>query len=155
MKLSEKKKTLEILEKLRILNYKSAFIYDIAYQKEKRLIIKNVYLKLLKQKKAFLNEIEEKIEQIKKEISPIPDPKLLSFYHRRKIEISQLYLKYKMKFNFNFVHKREIKSFRKYYNSLSQTNHGGVRALIMDHKYRIRTLLNEMNSTGMIKYPAT
>lgn len=153
MKLQEKKKTLELLEKLRVLNYKSAFIYEIAQEKENRLILKNTYQKLHQQKKNFLEEIENKIEQLKKEISPIPNPELLSFYRRKKFILSQLYLKYKMKCNFNFIIKRELKSFQKYQRYLSKTNHGCVRELILDHKHRIKTVLNEMNSTGISKYP--
>lgn len=153
MKLYEKKKTLELLEKLRILNYKSAFIYDIAQQKENRLILKNTYQKLYRQKKKFLEEIEDKIEQLKKEISPIPNPELLNFYHRKKFILSQLYLKYKLKCNFNFILKRELKSFRKYQRYLSKTNHGCVRELILNHKHRIKSILNEMNSTGISRYP--
>ncbi len=153
MKLYEKKKTLELLEKMRILNYKSAFIYNIALQKENRLIHKKFYQKLHRQKMAFLKEIEEKIEQLKKEISPIPNPELLSFYRRKKFKISQLYLKYRLKCTFNYVHKRELKSYRKYHKYLSRTNHGCVRELILNHKHRIRNMLNEMNSTGILKYP--
>ncbi|AVR45467.1 hypothetical protein C7S20_09400 [Christiangramia fulva] len=152
MRLSEKKKTLELLEKLRVLNYKSAFIYEITYQKEKRLMLRKLYQQLHQQKKEFLLEIEEKIEQLKKEISPIPDPEKLAFYKRKKLIISQLYLKYKMKCNLTYAHKRELKSYKKYCKYLSQTNHGGVRAIILDHKHRIRSLLNEMNSTGIINY---
>ncbi len=85
MYLGEKRKTVEILEKLRLLNYKSAFIYKIALSKEKRLILKNFYYKLYRQKLDFVKEIEEKIELLKREISPIQDPKLLSFYQRKNI----------------------------------------------------------------------
>ncbi|MDX1545247.1 MAG: hypothetical protein R3214_15040 [Christiangramia sp.] len=141
------------MEKLRVLNYKSAFIYQIAFTKEDRLILKNFYRKLHQQKQVFLKDIEEKIEQIKKEISPIKDPKLLAFYKRQRCELSQLYLKYKMRLNYARVYKRELRSFKKYHKYLSKINHARVREVLLAHKHRIKTNLGEMNNTGVMKFP--
>ncbi|APG60302.1 hypothetical protein [Christiangramia salexigens] len=154
MKLSEKRKTIKLLEKLRVRNYKSAFIYKIRYQKEKRVIIKNFYHRLFIQKNEFHEELDEMIEQIKKEISPIPDRKLLAFYKRRKCDVSHLYLKYKMNQSYQDVYKRELKSFKKYGDYLSRINHGCARAILLDHKHKIKRKVAEMNKTGLIKYPA-
>lgn len=153
MRLLEKKRTIELLEKLRIYTKKSAYIYEIALEKEKRLILKNFYLRLYRQKLKFLEEIEAKIEQLKKEISPIKDPRLLSFYKRKKCELSHNYLKYKLKLRYADVQKREFKSFKKYGKYLSKTSHAGVRELFLDHKHGIKENLSEMSNTGVMKFP--
>lgn len=153
MRLREKKRTIDYLEKLRIMNYKSAFIYKIAFGKENRLILKNFYYKLSQQKLEFLKDIEEKIEQIKKEISPIKDPKLLAFYKRQQCEFSQLYLKYKMRYSYAKVYKRELKSFKKYRKYLSKINHACVREVLLAHKHKVKMNISEMNNTGVMKFP--
>ncbi|MCM8568959.1 hypothetical protein NE848_06190 [Gramella jeungdoensis] len=153
MRLHEKKRTIEYLEKLRVMNYKSAFIYKIAFDKEDRLILKNFYRKLHQQKQKFLKDIDEKIEQVKIEISPIKDPKLLAFYKRQRCELSQLYLKYKMKHTYARAYKREVKSFKKYHKYLSRINHARVREVLLAHKHKVKTNLSEMNNTGVMKFP--
>lgn len=152
MKLYEKKKTVELLDKLRVMNYKSAFIYKILYQKENRLIIKDFYRKLYDQKIKFITNIEKLIDQLKKEISPLKDPEILSFYKRRKCELSQLYLKYKMSLKYEDVYKRELKSYKKYYRYLSKTNHGCSREIILEHKHKIKCNISEMNNMDLVKY---
>lgn len=153
MKLSEKRRTVQLLEKLRFLNLKYAFVYKIAYQRENRLMIKDFYKKLHLQKLEFLQNIEEMIEQLKKEISPIPDPELLSFYHKKKLKASQLYLKYKSKQSYADTFKREMKGLEKYKKYLSKINHGCVREVLLSHKHQIKMTLREMTSTGLMKYP--
>lgn len=153
MRLWEKKRIIEHLEKLRVMNYKSAFIYKIAYRKEKRLLLRSFYNKLYLQKMEFQKEIDEKIEQVKMEISPFKDPKLLSFYKRRRSDLSQLYLKYKMKHAFSRIYKREMKSFKKYHKYLSRINHACVREILLSHKHKLKTNLSEMNNTGVMKFP--
>ena len=153
MRTIEKKKTIKLLEKLRVFNKKSAYIYKINMEKEKRLILRNFYLKLYKQKLAFLEEIEKAIEQLKKEISPIMDPKLLSFYKRKKCELAKNYLKYKTQLRYADIQQRELKSFKRYQKYLSKTSHASVRALFLDHKYKIKEKLNEMNLSGVMKFP--
>lgn len=153
MRLWEKRKTLDLLEKLRIMNYKSAFIYKIAFSKENRLMLKNFYRRLHEQKLGFLEDIEEKIEQLKKEISPIEDPKLLSFYKRKKCELSQLYLKYKMRSSYKKMYDRELKSFKKYHKYLSKTNHASVREVLLAHKHIVKNNISEMKNTGVMKFP--
>lgn len=153
MRLWKKKETIELLEKLRVMNYKSAFIYKIAFSNEKRLILRNFYRKLYAQKLVFLKDIEKKIDQVKKEISPIEDPKLLAFYKRRRCEFSQLYLKYKMNYTYAKVYKREFKSFKKYQKYLSKINHASVRAVLLEHKHKVKTNIGEMNNTGIMKFP--
>ncbi len=155
MKLSEKQKTIKLLDKLRLLNHKSAFIYRIAYGRENILLRKNIYSRLYDQKLEFQYDLEEMIERIKKEISPIPDPELLSFYHRKRLKVSELYLKYKMKHNFAENYKREMKSLETYLKYLSKINHGCVREVLLKHKYGIKTMLREMNNTGIMKFPTT
>ncbi|TBW30298.1 hypothetical protein [Gramella sp. KN1008] len=135
------------------MNYKSAFIYKIALRNEKRLILQNFYNKIYQQKVEFQKDIDEKIEQVKKEISPLKDPKLLSFYRRRRCELSQLYLKYKMKHTYSRVYKRELKSFKKYNTYLSKINHASVREVLLAHKHTVKTNLIEMNNTGVMKFP--
>lgn len=147
-----KKKTIELLEKLRILNIKSAFIYKIALGKENRLILKNFYYKLYRQKLDFVKDIEEKIEQLKKEISPINDPKLLSFYKRRKCELSHLYLKYKMK-RYADIHNRELKSLKKYQKYLSKVSHAKVREIFLAHRHKVKNNLRDMDRMGVMKFP--
>lgn len=153
MRLAEKKKTIALLEKLRIYNKKSAYIYRIAMGREKRLILKNFYFKLYRQKLNFLEDIEEKIEQIKREISPIQDAKILSFYKRKKCELSNSYLKYKLQLRYADVQKRELKAFKKYQKYLSKTSHSLVRELFLDHRHNVKNNLNEMNVTGFMKFP--
>ncbi len=153
MKLSEKRRTVKLLEKLRFMNLKYAFVYQIAYEKENRLMIKDFYKKLHHQKLEFLQNIEEKIERLKKEISPIPDPELLSFYKKKKLKASHLYLKYKAKYSYADTFKREMKGLEKYKNYLSKINHGCVREVLLSHKHKIKTTLREMSSTGLMKYP--
>ena len=153
MKLSEKRRTIELLEKLRLMNYKSAFIYRIAFMKENRLLLKNFYRKLYKQKLNFLKKIEDIIDQIKKEISPISDPKLLAFYKRKRCELNHYYLKYKLKQTFAKSYKREMKSLKKYKKYLSQINHACVREVLMSHTHRIKNNLGEMNNTGVMNFP--
>ncbi|SDR75090.1 hypothetical protein SAMN04488552_0858 [Christiangramia echinicola] len=153
MQFGQKKKTIELLEKLRIRNYKSAFMYKIAYTNENRLILKNFYRQLYAQKITFIEEIEERIELLKKEISPIPDPKMLSFYNRKKCELSQLYLKYKMKNRFSDFHRRELKCLKQYTKYLSVINHASVRELLLAHKHKIKSNIVEMNNTGVMKFP--
>lgn len=153
MRLGEKQKTINYLEKLRIMNYKSAFIYKIALDKENRLILKNQYRRLYEQKIEFLEEIEDKIEQLKKEISPIYDPKLLAFYKRKKCELSHFYLKYKMKYNYSKMYKRELKGFKKYDKYLSRINHSCVREVLLSHKHKINNTLYEMKKTGVMQFP--
>lgn len=152
MYLGEKRKTVEILEKLRLLNYKSAFIYKIALSKEKRFILKNFYYKLYRQKLDFVKEIEEKIELLKREISPIQDPKLLSFYQRKKYQLSHFYLKYKMQ-RYADIHKRELKSFEKYNKYLSKVSHARVREVFLAHRHKVKTNISDMNKTGVMKFP--
>lgn len=153
MKFSEKRKTIELLEELRLLNYKSAFILNTISEKEKRLLLRNFYKKLHKQKLNFIEEIEDKIEQIKKEISPTADPKLLSFYRKKKYEFSQMYLKYKMKYKYADAYKREAKALKTYLTDLSKINHAGVREILLAHKHKIKTNISEMNATGIRKFP--
>ncbi len=152
MHYAEKKKTIELLEKLRVLNYKSAYIYKIISSRETRLILKNFYNKLHRQKVDFLDEIEDKIEQLKREISPIKDPKLLSFYRRKKCTISEHYLKYKLNQKHADIKSREEKSFRKYDKYLSKTSHCNVREVFLKHKHLIKENLNTINSMGIMKY---
>lgn len=153
MRIWEKKRTIDFLEKLRVRNYKSAYIYRIAYNKENRLILKNFYQRLYLQKLEFKNEIEEKIEQLKKEISPIKDPKLLSFYRKRKCDFDHLYMKYKLQHRYADIHRRELKSLKKYKKCLSRTSHAGVRELLLAHKHKLKSNLLEMQSTGVMKFP--
>lgn len=153
MRLWEKKKTLNLLEKLRIMNYKSAFIYKIAFEKENRLILKNFYHRLHKQKLEFLEDIEGKIEQLKKEISPIKDQRLLSFYKRKKCELSHLYLKYKMRSTYAKVYKRELKAYKKYHKFLSKTNHACVREVLLAHKHLVKNNISEMKTSSVMKFP--
>ncbi|SDS11730.1 hypothetical protein [Gramella sp. MAR_2010_147] len=153
MNISEKKKTVELLEKLRILNYKSAYIYKIIAGNEKRLILKFFYEKIYHQKLEFLKDIEDKIEQLKKEISPIKDPKLLSFYKRKKCELTQFYLKYKLSHKYADIHNREWKSYKKYRKYLSKINHACVRELLLAHKHKIKHNIINMNNTGVMKFP--
>ena len=153
MRLAEKKKTIELLEKLRVYNKKSAYIYDIAIGREQRLILRGFYQRLYRQKLKFLREIEEMIDQLKMEISPIKDPRLLSFYKRKKCEFSKNYLKYKLKLRYADIQKRESKAYKKYEKYLSKTSHACVRELFLDHKYYIMENLQEMNKTGVMKFP--
>ena len=153
MHVGEKKKTLKLLEKLRVHNHKSAYIYRIFAENEKRLLLKNFYRKLYEQKLDFLIEIEESIECLKKEISPLNDPSVLSFYKRKKCELSKFYMKYKLTNRFADIHKREWKAFRKYNKYLSKTSHALVRELILAHKHGIKKYLNDMNSSGVMKFP--
>ncbi|MCH4821835.1 hypothetical protein ML462_01505 [Gramella lutea] len=152
MHYAEKKKTIELLEKLRILNNKSAYIYNIISGRESRLILKNFYHKLYRQKIEFLEEIEGKIEQIKREISPIRDKKLLSFYKRKKCALSEHYLRYKLKQNHADIKKREEKSYKKYDKYLSKTSHCDVREVFLKHKHIIKENLKQINSMGIMKY---
>lgn len=153
MRLGEKKRTVELLEKLRIYNKKSSYIYKIAMRRENRLILKNFYYRLYKQKLDFLEDIEKKIEQLKKEISPIKDARLLSFYRRKKCELSKNYLKYKFKLRYADLESRERKAFKKYSKYLSKTSHAQVRELFMDHKHYIKENLKEINIAGVNKFP--
>lgn len=152
MKFAEKKKTIELLEKLRLRNYKSAFIYRIAYMNEKRLAIRSLYFNLHKQKLEFLKEIENTIEQLKKEISPIQDPKLLAFYKRKRCELNHYYLKYKMTESFERIFKRELNSYKKYQKYLSKINHACVRELLLSHKHELMKNLQKMDHTGLGKF---
>lgn len=152
MHYAEKKKTIELLEKLRVLNYKSAYIYKIISGRESRLILKNFYHKLYRQKLDFLEELEDKVEQLKREISPIKDKKLLSFYKRKKCALSEHYLKYKLKQKHADIRSREEKSFSKYDKYLSKTSHSHVREVFLKHKHLIKENLNQINSMGIIKY---
>lgn len=153
MKLREKKDMIELLENLRILNYKSAFIYKVIGEKEKRLMLKNFYLHLYQQKVQFRQEIDDKIELLKREISPIQDPKLLAFYKRKKCEISRFYLKYKLTLTYADIHEREEKAYKKYCKYLSQINHGGIRAILLSHRHKIKQNLSDMNNSGIMKFP--
>lgn len=153
MHIGEKKKTIELLDDLRILNYKSAYIYRIVSGSENRLMLKNFYNKLYNQKLTFLKDIEERIDQLKKEISPIQDPKLLSFYKRKKCELSQFYLKYKLRHKYADIHKREWKGYKKYSKYLSKINHACVREILLAHRHKIKHNLSEMNNTGVMKFP--
>lgn len=153
MRLWEKKRTIDFLEKLRVMNYKSAYIYSIAYNKESRLILKNFYQRLYLEKLEFKKEIEERIEQVKKEISPIKDPKLLAFYKKRRCDFDHLYLKYKLRQRFADIHRRELKSLKRYKKYLSKTSHAAVRELLLAHKHQIKTNLLEMQNTGVMKFP--
>ncbi|MFV8226182.1 hypothetical protein [Christiangramia aquimixticola] len=155
MNLIDKKRTIKELEKIRVRNKKSAFLFEIAMRNEKRLVLRNLYRSLYEQKIKFLKEIEEKIEQVKREISPLQDPKLLSFYKRKRCKLSSLYLKYKMKRRFTDLYKRELKSYYKYQKCLSKTNHARVREILLAHKHKISTNLSEMNKTGLMKFPVT
>ncbi|MUP44392.1 hypothetical protein E0K83_01360 [Gramella sp. BOM4] len=150
--MAEKKKTIELLEKLRLRNYKSAFIYRIAYMNEKRLALRSLYFNLHKQKLDFLKDIENTIEQLKREISPIKDPKLLAFYKRKRCELNNYYLKYKMRESFKRVYEREVKSYKKYKKYLSRVNHACVRELLLSHKHDLKKNLQEMNHTGIGKF---
>ena len=153
MRTAEKKNTIELLEKLRVFNKKSAYIYKINLENEKRLILRNFYLRLYKQKLAFLDEIEETIEQLKREISPVLDPKLLSFYKRKKCQLAKNYLKYKTRLRYADIQERELKSFRKYQKYLSKISHAHAREIFLDHKYKIKENLREMNVSGVMKFP--
>ena len=121
--------------------------------RERRLILRKFYQRLYHQKLKFLKEIEEKIEQLKKEISPIQDPKLLSFYRRKKCELSKHYLKYKLRHRYADIQKREKKAFNKYQKYLSKTSHACVRETFLEHKHRIKENLQEMNTMGVLKFP--
>lgn len=153
MRTAEKKNTIELLEKLRVFNKKSAYIYKINLENEKRLILRNFYLRLYRQKLAFLDEIEETIEQLKREISPVLDPKLLSFYKRKKCQLAKNYLKYKTRLRYADIQERELKSFRKYQKYLSKISHAHAREIFLDHKYKIKENLREMNVSGVMKFP--
>lgn len=153
MRIAEKKKTIELLENLRVLNYKSAYIYSIVSESENRLMLRNFYAQIFQQKQEFLNDIEEKIEQLKKEISPTNDFEMLSFYKRTKCEFSQYYLKYKLGHTYTKIYKREWKSYKKYRKFLTKINHGCVREILLAHKHKIKNNLSIMNNTGITKYP--
>jgi len=153
MRTAEKKNTIGLLEKLRVFNKKSAYIYKINLENEKRLILRNFYLRLYRQKLAFLDEIEETIEQLKREISPVLDPKLLSFYKRKKCQLAKNYLKYKTRLRYADIQERELKSFRKYQKYLSKISHAHAREIFLDHKYKIKENLREMNVSGVMKFP--
>lgn len=153
MRTVEKKRTIELLEKLRVFNKKSAYIYKVSLEREKRLALASLYNRLYEQKITFLEEIERAIEQLKREISPIKDPKLLSFYKRKKCILSKNYLKYKMSLRFADMQERELKGFNKYQKYLSKTSHACVRELFLDHKHKIKENLNEMNVSSMMKFP--
>ena len=153
MRIWEKKRSIDFLEKLRVMNFKSAYLYKIAYNKESRLVLKSFYQRLYLQKLEFKGEIEEMIEQLKKEISPIKDPKLLSFYKKRKCDFDHLYLKYKLRQRYADIHKRELKSLKKYRKCLSKTSHAGVREVLLEHKHQLKSNLLEMQNTGVMKFP--
>ena len=153
MHTGEKKKTIELLEKLRILNYKSAYIYRIVVRNENRLMLKSFYNNLYQQKLEFLKDIEDKIEQLKREISPIKDPRLLSFYKKKKCRLSQSYLKYKLTHRYANIHKREFKTYKIYRKSLSKINHACVREILLEHKHKIKQNITDMNNSGMMKFP--
>ncbi|MEO2126888.1 MAG: hypothetical protein ABGW91_01895 [Christiangramia sp.] len=153
MRLAEKRKTINYLEKLRRTNFKSAYIYKVAHDHEKRLMLKNFYLRLFEQKKMFIEQMEHLIDQLKKEISPLPDSELLNFYQRKKCQVSHLYLHYKMRLNYTDVYKRETKALNKYLKYLSKINHGCVREILMEHKHKVKLNLTEMNGTGIMKFP--
>jgi len=154
MRIGEKINIIELLEELRVLNYKSAYMYQIIGQNEKRLMLKNFYNHLHQQKIDFQKDIEEKIEQLKKEISPIEDSRILSFYKRKKCELNQYYLKYKLKYTYANVQKHELEGYRLYKDSLSKINHASVREILLNHKYEIKTNLGNMSNTGLTKFPA-
>ncbi|WP_300437739.1 hypothetical protein [Christiangramia sp.] len=153
MRIKEKQETIELLEELRILNYKSAYMYKIMCEAENRLMLKNFYMLLHQQKIEFRQDIEEKIEQLKTEISPTRDPRMLSFYKRKKCKLAQYYLKYKLRSSYADIHKREWKSYKKYNKFLSRINHACVREILLEHKHQIKINLTNMNNTGIIKYP--
>ncbi len=150
---SEKKNTIEILEKQRIFNKKSTHLYKIALEKERRLLLRNFYYGLYEQKLNFLKEIEEKIEQLKREISPTKDPKMLSFYQRRKCEISEHFLRYRMFQRFADVQERESKSLNKYAKYLSKTSHACVREIFLKHRHQIEENIKKMNNMSLTKFP--
>lgn len=152
MRIWGKRKTIEFLEKLRVLNFKSAFIYKIALGRENRLILKNFYFKLYRQKLEFVSDLDEKIEHVKKEISPIHDPKLLAFYKRKKCKVSHLYLKYKMQ-KHSDIHRRELKTFNKYQKYLSKISHARVREILLAHRHKVKLNLREMDKMGITKFP--
>lgn len=149
----EKKKTIELLEKQRVFNKKSTYLYKIAADKEKRLVLRNFYFQLYKQKLTFLDEIEDKIEQIKREISPTKDPEMLSFYERKKCELSKHFLKYKMFQRYADIHERESKSLKKYTKYLSKTSHACVREIFLKHRYLVKENLKKMNNMTLTKFP--
>ena len=149
----EKKKTLELLEKQRVFNKKSTYLYKIAVDKEKRLVLRNFYYQLYKQKLNFLKEIDEKIEQLKREISPTKDPKMLSFYERQKCELSKHLLKYKMYQRHADILERESKSLKKYAKYLSKTSHARVRELFLKHRHQVKENLKKMTNMTLTKFP--
>ncbi len=149
----EKKRTIELLEKQRVFNKKSSYLYKIAADKEKRLVLKNFYEQLYNQKMDFLDEIEEKIEQLKREISPTRDPRMLSFYKRKKCDLSSHLLKYKMFQRYADIHERESKSLKKYAKYLSRTSHSCVRELFLKHRHQVKENLKKMNNMTLTKFP--
>ncbi|MDR5589486.1 hypothetical protein [Christiangramia sp. SM2212] len=128
-------------------------MYRIKSEDEKRLMLRSFYANIYQQKLDFLKDIEENIDRLKKEISPLLDPKTLSFYRRKKCELSQFYLKYKLKYKFADIHRREWKAFKKYDKYLPKTNHAIIRELILEHKHKIKNNLTNMNNSGVMKYP--
>lgn len=153
MKLKKKILLIELLEELRSDNLVNCHFYQNAYLSCNKIYVKNIFLRLCKQKEAFNNELEKLIKELQQEVYALSNNNIPNFTSPKKIRNSSPTFKIAGRRNFYEAFKRETKSYAKYLECLAKATDGKIREKLMSHRHKIQLTLREMNIMGIKKYP--
>ncbi|MDT0689177.1 hypothetical protein RM549_05235 [Salegentibacter sp. F188] len=153
MKLKKKILLIEKLEELRSDNLVNCQFYQNAYLSCDKIYIKNIFLRLCKQKENFCEELETLIKELQQEVYALQNNNVPNFTSPKKIKNTSPGFRMHSKRNFYETFKRESKSYAKYLECLAKANDGKIREKLMSHRHKIHLTLSEMNIMGIKKYP--
>ena len=153
MKLKKKISLIEALEELRSDNLVNCQFYQNAYLSCDKIYLKNIFLRLCKQKEAFNEELEKLIKELQREVHSLSQNNIPNFTSPKQIRNSSPGFKIQGKRNFYECFKRETKSYTQYLECLAKASDGKIREKLMSHRHKIQLVLNEMNVMGIKKYP--
>lgn len=145
MTITQIKRTIKLLRKLANLNLKSATIYKLAAKEEKRLLLSRYYIVLYHEK---IKNYEELIKNMMNLIQLLPN--YTGGEIQKEYKLSSFKLKYRKLFYLAYT--REIKALFFYRKYLSRINNSELRELMLNHIYKVKTNIQEMNQKGVNKY---
>ncbi|MDT0641494.1 hypothetical protein RM553_01495 [Zunongwangia sp. F363] len=153
MNLKRKILTIELLEELRSKNFESLMLYQNAGMRNKKLMLKNFFFRLSKQKEQCLREMEKLIKELQKQVYEIGKSNIPDFKSPKKTRstLPPFYLPTKDDLQNCLV--TEKNTLDNYISCLSKINDGRIRETLMCHRHKIKEMLLEMNIMGANKYP--
>lgn len=139
---SNMKDSVKRLKELYIQNKKLELFYQKILEREKRLFLRSLLTRLVRQKRSFNNEIKRHLMRYAKkdplsELKPLSESRnFLPDVGKEKIEVVCLNM--------------ELSSYKLCKEALAKTTIGEVRATLLDHHHQMRELLENLKT--MNKY---